>query len=80
MVNKDTNAFKLSTIKKARAKQILIIQQFEDVNTEIFKNEANCNEIYDKYVEFEKNLFVEKTAEIEKVVNDCNELVEQIKT
>lgn len=78
IVNKDTNAFKLSTIKKARAKQIVIIKAFEEVNIEIFKNEASCNEIYDKYVDFEKNLFVEKTAEIETVVNNCNELVTQI--
>lgn len=73
ILNKDTFTLKLARAEYAKEKQNQILQKIEQVDSQIYENEAQVNKIKVSYEDFEQSVFEEKFGTIktirEEVIN-----------
>lgn len=84
ILNKDTFTLKLARAEYAKEKQNQILQKIEEVDSQIYENEAAVNKIKVSYEDFEQSVFEEKFETIktirEEVVEIFDKMVHQYET
>jgi len=84
ILNKDTFTLKLTRAEYAKEKQNQILQKIEEVDSQIYENEAEVNKIKVSYEDFEQSVFEEKFETIktirEEVVKIFDTMTQQYET
>ena len=57
IINKDTSAFKLVRIAKARREQIRFYEKMDDIDDNIYDQEKEVNKVWQAYEYFNEELF-----------------------
>lgn len=78
IVNKDSFMLKIALVKRARAKQLLVLNKFDIVEKAINENHATVIEVNDQFNEFEDEIFKGKIEGSAEVIEQVNQLMEEI--
>mgnify|MGYP000893262342 CR=1 FL=1 len=78
VINKDINIHKIDHVKRARAKQLLVLDKFDTIEVVMQENSKTVAEVENKYFEFEDDLFKNQMEATHKVVEQVNNLMEEI--
>lgn len=82
IINKDTSAFKLARIEKAKKQQDAFYEKIDDIDDRIYEQEKASNDLWQQYEDFNESLFKKKLSEttelIAATVQQMKEINEQI--
>lgn len=80
VINRDANAFKLDQVKRAREKQLVVLDKFSVTETVVQMAASQVKEFAQTYHDWESNLFRKLVDETESLVKDTNNFMEEIDT